>query len=339
MSTASLDDFMALNDQVAALVEAGVPLDVDLGPPHEAGATLERINALIARRVSQGASLTAAIEADDKLLTPSYRSLVELGLRSESLAAGLKASNKRAASALQSRQATRLALTYPLIVCCLAFVGLIGFCIFLVPVLQSMYDNMRITAGSGLRTLESLRATLPYWASAAPLAALVLVGWRIQARSRPQSILPGSSLVVLHQHAANFAENVATLLESGLPLPESLRVASDVWTDTSRKQATQLLAAALDQGAVSESNHLIAGFPPFLRWALISCEPVVDRVHALRIAAKVYFQSAARRHRRLQVVVPMAIGLALGGTAVLLYGLALFVPVIQMLRGLAIGSS
>jgi hypothetical protein len=56
MSTASLDDFMALNDQVAALVEAGVPLDVDLGPPRQTAATLERINALIARRVSQGCS-------------------------------------------------------------------------------------------------------------------------------------------------------------------------------------------------------------------------------------------------------------------------------------------
>src|SRR5437588_6148565 len=130
MPTASLDEFMALNDQLAALVEAGVPLDMDFGPPAEAAATLERINALIARRVSQGASLTAAIETDDKLLTPSYRSMVQLGLRSENLATGLMSSNRLAASAEQSRQATRLSLIYPLIVCSLAFVGLIGFCLF-----------------------------------------------------------------------------------------------------------------------------------------------------------------------------------------------------------------
>ena len=83
MPTASLDEFMALNDQLAALVEAGVPLDVDLGPRSQAASTLERINALVARRVSQGASLTAALETDDKLLTPSYRSMVQLGLRSD----------------------------------------------------------------------------------------------------------------------------------------------------------------------------------------------------------------------------------------------------------------
>ena len=31
METATLDDFMCMNDQLAALIEAGVPLDIDLG--------------------------------------------------------------------------------------------------------------------------------------------------------------------------------------------------------------------------------------------------------------------------------------------------------------------
>ncbi len=330
MSTASLDDFMALNDQVVALIEAGVPLDLDLGPPREVAAKLERINAAVARRVSQGASLTTAIENDDKLLTPSYRSMC-----SENLAAGLRSSNQLATATLQSRQTTRLALIYPLIVCCFAFVGLIGFCVYFLPVLESTYGSMRIAAGSGLQTLESLRATLPYWASAVPLAALVIAGWRINSRSGFRPLLPGSSQAVLQQRAANFAESVATLLESDVPLPEALRLTADAWTDASCHDATQRLAAALGQGPVAESSHMIASFPPFLRWALISSQPVVERSRALRIAARVYRHAAARSHRRLQVVIPMVIGLALGGTAVLLYGLALFVPVIQMLRGLA----
>jgi type II secretory pathway component PulF len=171
------------------------------------------------------------------------------------------------------------------------------------------------------------------------LAALVLAGWRIKSRSRFRSFLPGSSLALLHERAANFAENVAALLESGLPLSAALPLAADTWADALRKESTRLLAAALDQGQVSESSHLLTSFPPFLRWALISSEPTVERTRALRIAAKVYLQSAARRRRRLQVIVPMLIGLAIGGTAVLLYGLALFVPVIQMLRGLAAGAS
>src|SRR5256885_5026546 len=110
MPTASLDEFMALNDQLAALVEAGVPLDVDLGPRANAAATLERINALVARRVSQGASLAAAIESDDQLLTPAYRSLMQLGLRSNHQGSELPASNRLPLAAVQPSPDVGLAL-------------------------------------------------------------------------------------------------------------------------------------------------------------------------------------------------------------------------------------
>jgi type II secretory pathway component PulF len=336
MPTSSLDEFMALNDQLAALVEAGVPLDVDLGRPAQTAATLERINALVARRVSQGTSLAAAIESEDKLMTPSYRSLVQLGLRSENLAAGLAGSNRLATSALQARQATRLALVYPAIVCCLAFVGLIGFCLYFVPVLESTYGSLRIPAGSGLQTLRVLRGTLPYWASAVPLAALLIVGWRAQSPSRSWPILPARARAILEERAASFADALATLLDAGTPLPEALRLAADGWNDAAQGEATRLLATALDQGQpISESSPFVARFPPFLRWALLSAASTMPIASALRTAAKTYRRSAARRQRRLQVVIPMVAGLAIGGTAALLYGLALFIPVVEMLRGLA----
>lgn len=336
MPTASLDEFMALNDQLAALVEAGVPLDVDLGPRTEAAATLERINALIARRVSQGASLTSAIETDDKLLTPSYRSMVQLGLRSENLAAGLIGSNRLAVSAEQSQRATRLALIYPLIVCGLAFVGLIGFCLFLVPVLESTYRNLQIPVRTGLQTLQSLRSSLPFWASAVPLVTLIVAGWRLRSGPRVSPVLPGTAKANFEERTANFSDALATLLETGAPLPEALRLAADNWNDASMRERTRLLAATFDQGqAINESSLVVDRFPPLLRWALVGSEPITARDRALKTASKIYRQSATRRRRRLQVIVPMVIGLALGGTAALLYGLALFVPVVEMLGELA----
>ena len=336
MPTASLDEFMALNDQVAALIEAGVPLDVDLGRGADAAATLERINALIARRVSQGASLADAVQQDDRLLNPSYRNLVQLGLRSDDLAAGLAGSNLLAVSAVQSRQRTGLALLYPMLVCCLAFVGLIAFCLFFVPVLENTYAGMRIPVGPGLQTLRSLRSTLPYWAGGLPLAALLIAGWQMNSRSRFWPDLPGISRPLFEERAANFAEALAKLLESGTPLPEALRLSADAWSDAPQRDAARLLASTLDHGpVVSESSHLAGRFPPFLRWALLHSEASIGTARALRIAAKNYRHSASRRHKRLRVVIPIVVGLLLGGSAALLYGLALFVPVIDMLRGLA----
>ena len=54
MDTASLDDFMTLNDQITALIRAQVPTGLELGSSgDQAAGTLEKINAAVARRVSR----------------------------------------------------------------------------------------------------------------------------------------------------------------------------------------------------------------------------------------------------------------------------------------------
>ena len=58
METATLQDFEALNAQLAALVGAGIPLDVGLSQREiPAVQELERINAVVARRVARTASV------------------------------------------------------------------------------------------------------------------------------------------------------------------------------------------------------------------------------------------------------------------------------------------
>ena len=90
MTSATLDDFMLINEQLDALVEAGVPIDVDLGTQRASTSeALERINASVARRVSQGASLGEAIAAEERIATPSYRALVQVGLRTGDLQSAL----------------------------------------------------------------------------------------------------------------------------------------------------------------------------------------------------------------------------------------------------------
>ena len=53
------------------------------------------------------------------------------------------------------------------------------------------------------------------------------------------------------------------------------------------------------------------------------------------MAANTYRDAAQRRIERLRVTAPIVTCVVIGGGVTLLYGLALFVPVAQMLRGLA----
>ncbi|HMC11202.1 MAG TPA: type II secretion system F family protein, partial [Pirellulaceae bacterium] len=318
--------------------------DIDLGR-RDTPANLEKINALVARRVSQGASLAQAIDGDDKVVTPSYRCLVQLGLHSGNLSAALTGSNRLAASLEDAWHAAALSFLYPAVVCCLAFLGIVGFCLFFVPVMESTYRSMQLPAGPSLTLLQSLRSTLPYWIGILPIGLLLFIGWsRIKsqpAASHGQSarllrLVPGMSRAIFQERSANFAETLATLLEGGMPLPDALRIAADAWNDPALGEATRSLASSLNQAQIlSDDSHLAAHFPPFLRWALLHSEATTGRARALRMVAGIYRDSAKRRQERMRLLAPIVVAIVLGGGVTLLYGLALFAPLVDLLQGLA----
>jgi general secretion pathway protein F len=347
METPTLDDFVAWNDQLAALVQAGVPLDVGLGATgDDLPESLKRINATVSRRVGRGESLGEAIKDDEQTVPSSYRTLVELGLRSGNLATAIDGSNRVAESIDDSRYAIRSSFIYPLVVCCLAFVGLIMFCLFFVPKLDSMYYSLRIHPGSGLRILQFLRESLFYWIAIPPLALLLFVAWlwrgepngatAIGLRSSILAWFPGMTRAAFQERCASFAEALATLVESNTPLDEALPLAAGACGDAQLIEAANSLADSFKHGrSPSDGIPSAQQFPPFLRWALLHSEATTGRARALHMAASIYRQAAKRREERLRIVAPMVVCVVLGGGVTLLYGLSLFVPVVQLLRAMA----
>lgn len=347
MEKATLDDFMALNDQLAALAAAGVPLDVGLGSSgKDTAAVLEKVNNAVARRVSQGASLSEALEVDDPAVPSAYRGLMQLGVQSGNLYAPLDGSSRVADTVNESWYAVRSSLTYPLIVGCLAYIGMIGFCLFFVPTMSNMQQSMGLQRGFGLGILEGLRDSLPYWVPIPPVLLLLFLVWQLRgAPSRGLSSgrsasalawIPGMSRALFQQRSANFANTVANLLDEGMPLAEALPLAAAACGDVHLNQGGRSLAAALNDGHVPDDDSATARqFPPFLRWALWHSEATTGRARALHMAARIYRESAQRHIDRLRIVAPIATCVVLGGGITLLYGLALFVPVVEMLQGLS----
>jgi hypothetical protein len=73
------------------------------------------------------------------------------------------------------------------------------------------------------------------------------------------------------------------------------------------------LAASIRQGQpASAQGHLIALFPPFLRWTLLDGPSAGGGAEALRLVADVYRRSARRRQQRLRVVAPLAAAVVIG---------------------------
>jgi type II secretory pathway component PulF len=271
---------------------------------------------------------------------------VEVGLHSGDLPAGLVESSRLAGSIDQTQYAFRAALVYPLIVCGMAYVGLVAFCLFFVPTLERVSLGLRIPVGSALQVLQMLREALPYWVAIPPAMLLVWIAAACKARKRnglsenlhvkARSWVPGMSRVVFQERCANYAETAVKLLDSGTALDESLKLAAESAGDPRLTSGTKTLVEAVSRGELpSDQSAEAKQFPPFLRWALWHSEPTVGRARALQMAADIYRQSAQRRAEKLQWIVPVVLSAVIGGTATLLFGLALFLPVVQLLEELA----
>jgi type II secretory pathway component PulF len=347
MDSESLDDITALNEQLVALAEAGVPLDVELGDAERPAAkALERIRATVVRRVNRGETLAEALEGDDQDVPASYRSLLQMGIHSGNISAALDSSSRVAESIDDSRFTLESAFVYPLIVGSLAYLGLVGFCLFLVPVLHGMYESAHRTPGPALRVLQSFRDTLPYWVAIPPvLLLIVLVAWK-RGKSRrgatglqPSGLLgwlPGARRTLFQERCARFAASLRALIDAGLPFDDALRIAGDASGDSDLRTGSALLAADAACGAMpSDSSPKALLFPPFLRWAIWHAEETTGRSRALEIAARLYREAAEHRAERLRTLAPILAILFLGGSVTLLYGLALFMPFVELLRSLA----
>jgi len=347
MVQAELDDFMALNDQLGALVQAGVPLHAGVGKAdRDFPRTLEKINAAVARRVSRGDSLEESLE-DDDTAPDWYRAIVLSGTRGQDMNRALDASNRAAQSVDDSRYVAESSFIYPLIVCTLAYVGMVGFCLFFLPVLVSTYEALRIEPGIGLNVLKALRDTLPYWVAVPPAAILLFIAWRWWRRTggtvsghregRLLRWLPGVSRSLFYARCASFAETLATLEHSDMPFEERLTLAARASGDASLTQSANSLAARIAKGKVSNDDRPPAmRFPPFLSWAILDSDTTIGRASALEMAGRVYRDAAERAAERSAIVTPILLTVLLGGGATLLYGLALFVPVVEMLSSLAL---
>jgi type II secretory pathway component PulF len=148
--------------------------------------------------------------------------------------------------------------------------------------------------------------------------------------------LPGMSKSLFLERCARFAATLAELLDDGAPLAESLRIAGDGCGDAGLRASAARLADSATTGQLTEEGSPAAmKFPPFLRWAIWHAEETTGRVRALQIAARMYRETAQRRAERFRTVAPVAALVLVGGTVTLLYGLALFVPLVELIYGLS----
>jgi general secretion pathway protein F len=344
----TLDQLTALNDEIAALVRAGVPLETNLAEIGEdLPGTLGKITTLLAQRAGQGESLPELISKCSARFPPVYRAVIEAGLRAGRLSAALESLSGSIRRLSETRRSMISAALYPFIVVILGWLSFAFFSSKLAPGLAADFTALQVPGRGVFVVLAWVGRGAIYWGLGVPILLVVLAYLVWQGSSRATWIgatglgrlaakTPWFGSMLTWSRNAAFADILSLLVENSVPMPEALMLAAEASGDKplieAAWQASEMIKGG--QSLVGQDGQL-AAFPPLLRWLLPAASQKNILVPALKHAAEMYNRRAEHQADLLRVFTPVVLTVCISGVITCLYALTLFIPYTTMLRALA----
>ena len=366
--SSTLDDLILLNREIAALVKAGIPLELGLrGLSGSTSTRLGRLSERLSMRLAAGRSLPEALAEEGPVVSPVYTAVMEAGLASGRLPEALESLAASGQSLQETRRRVTLALLYPAL-CCL--VGYLMFCLFLSVIAPQMIhaaEMFRFPASWPMDLLKLMHQHRVYATLVVPaivLALIIGIGFFRSRFSRARrglstvynnfcwlaSCLPGNRWMrrlisafdwinpaAFHRSLnwAQFTELLALQIEQNAPLPQAFSLAAESTDDVRWQVEARAVAEKLRQGAsLGESLKLAKSMPPTVSWMLASAEKQETLGITLRELAEMYRRRAFQQASMLKTWIPVIMTICVTGGIGLAYGLAFFIPMRALLFGL-----
>lgn len=304
MTSSSADRLASLNQQAIAILRLGIPLDLGLGAdPID---QLREINDRLT--VDAGRSESAESLLQRHSFPERYELIARMMLLADDPTAifqsiALQDLNRQAAS-----NPFRQAFAEPIVVLVLAYLGMIVLCSWAVPHIEAQYTQLGQTPSGVTRALILVRDAMPIWIIAAPVCAIIArLAWR-HLSSSLLSQIPGARSYSRWLAAESQSRRLAVMIRSDVDQETAIALASSsVTPPTPIRPIADSIVRSGDKASRSRALNHLARFYHFL---------------------------AEDRRNTYYAKTPALLGLLLSGLIVLGYGLATFLPWIEILSSL-----
>ncbi|MDX2029957.1 MAG: type II secretion system F family protein [Blastocatellia bacterium] len=336
-----LDDFLLFNQQLAALIHAGLPVlqSIQMLRQRSPNPKLRIVLTDVETRIKSGSALSEAFEAQGDTFPRIYTASILAGERSGSLDDVLRRYVEYTKSMAQLRRKIRGALTYPVILLCAAILLIGVLTTFVIPQFSSLYENM----GSelpGITTVvvsisSALRENIAWVAPVTFGAIFGLVTWRRTENGRRTMDrwvlkIPIVGELIRQMTTAQLARSLATLLAGGITVVESFQIALASVANRELLRSTEPALAKIREGKPFTESLAGAGWMPELAVDMIG---VGERSGSLREmldeVAGFYDAETEVKLGQLTTFIEPAILVTMGGIVVTIL-LAIYLPLLQM---------
>ena len=252
-------DIVVLSNQLANLVESGVPLldGINLMAEEVNSKPLQRVLYEVMDDIRQGSAVSTALARHELVFPPIYYQMIRVGEQTGNLGGVLRqlAIHLEKEDTIKSR--IRSAMIYPAVVLSLAFIVVLIMMNFTLPPLLQLYNEFEADLPLPTRILmTSSEFFLQYRLFLLlGLIGLILVGFFYFRSERGKRQLahillkmPVIGLVNTHGNTARFSRTLSTLLSAGLQLTESMELTGQTIQNIVLHEEIDLLRQETMQG-------------------------------------------------------------------------------------------
>lgn len=337
----SAADLAMLTRQLATLVQSGLPLEEALLAVSEQTES-PRVKSIllgVRSKVMEGHTLADGLADFPRAFPELYRATVSAGEQSGYLDAVLE----RLADYTEGRQVLRQkvqhAMIYPIVLTVLAMLIVSGMLVYVVPKVVGVFAN----TGRELPALTEALIGLSDFLRDYGLALLVAAGvafWafrRLLQRPAAQAAadrfmlrVPLVGRLVRGANTARFTRTLSILVGSGVPVLEALRISAEVVTSTPMREAVEVSAARVREGApIGKSLGASGQFPPI-------CIHLISSGEASGELETMLGRAAANQEREMDGLIAALLGImepgliVAMGAIVLMIVLAILLPIFEL---------
>ncbi len=339
-------DYLQVASRVADITHSGLPLSSGLRAMAEemTSKRTQRVLLAVSQRLEAGDSLEQALNRYGKGIPQHLAAMIRAGAQSGNLGVMLAEYLTFARRNQDLRRRIIVSLTYPALLICATFLVTLLFLVMIVPSFGDIFEGFGMELPFvTFAVLTIADFVISYgWIAAVGFVAVVFSIWigigllgGPALRRRLVNAIPLIGPIFHYAAQSRFCQILAMLVENGVPLPESVRLAGAGTGDPNLREGGRQVSGYIEHGEpLSEAATNLPNFSSavvsLFRWE----KQRNAFVEVLRASAELF---AARTNIQTNSIAVIIEPIVLVTVAVICGGLvfSMFMPLIQLLNDLA----
>jgi type IV pilus assembly protein PilC len=334
-------DFLLFNQQLAALIRAGIPIlqAISMLRKRSASARLRTVLTAVEEEIRGGAALSQAFAKQGTIFPRIYTASILAGERSGALDEILSRYVNYMRRSVGVRRKVRGALAYPVLLLAASFGMVVFLTVYVVPRMSNLFKDFSKT---GLPLLTQVVVGVSNWVTSnlfwfGPLILISAASIFIWSRTPKGKLaidrnilkVPIIGQLLIQIAAAQATRSLSTLLAGGITLVESWEIAAESITNRELRRRSSAILPMIREGRSFTESLESADWMPELALDMIGIGERSGSLREMLEEVSTFYDAEAEvKLEQLTTTLEPAILIVMGGVVITIL-LAIYLPIIQ----------